>query len=358
MGVLFGKQLVVTQRRERVVQFLDPADGRVRLVGRRGEGPGEFQHVTRIGLIGDTLWIADAVLGRTTLFSEEGKVISTQNVQALLDTATRRGVLTRNRLLPGGPLKGGSVLLLSAIRGDLGPQGRRDDRMEAYVLSADRRQLSLVATILEGDATVELSAQGPRPVLAPNPFGQPERFSLAPGGTRLFVARLSNGGDVSKRSVNLSVLDSDGNLLYGKSHELATRAILPQERAASVSRFRASLRYPPDLQHMADTRTKEFERKLAAHVRHPALLGMLACSGNSVWLHTAGTGGSDEWLILNERAVAVARVRVPRLADRRLLACDDRSAWFEETLSEADDTRRLVRYTIARSPRGPRVDSR
>lgn len=52
----------------------------VRLVGREGDGPGEFRAVRRIGQFGDTLWVFDSALRRLTLFDGRDDVVATREV--------------------------------------------------------------------------------------------------------------------------------------------------------------------------------------------------------------------------------------------------------------------------------------
>jgi len=49
--------------------------GKVRIVGRQGSGPGEFQYVAGMDWIGDSLWVADARLPRVQVFSDTGRLL-------------------------------------------------------------------------------------------------------------------------------------------------------------------------------------------------------------------------------------------------------------------------------------------
>lgn len=48
--------------------------------GREGEGAGEFQLVTRLGIRGDTLWVADAVPRRVSRFLTDASLLETITV--------------------------------------------------------------------------------------------------------------------------------------------------------------------------------------------------------------------------------------------------------------------------------------
>lgn len=51
-------------------------------IGRRGDGPGEFRGVGRLGVVGDTLWTFDYVGERITLFDRDGTLLSTGRADA------------------------------------------------------------------------------------------------------------------------------------------------------------------------------------------------------------------------------------------------------------------------------------
>ncbi|MEX0891793.1 MAG: 6-bladed beta-propeller [Gemmatimonadota bacterium] len=70
-----GQLLVVDGRTPAVLRF-DTAGSYLGRVGGEGDGPGEFRRVVAIGLLGDTLWVADGRHYRTTRFVD-GRVVGT-----------------------------------------------------------------------------------------------------------------------------------------------------------------------------------------------------------------------------------------------------------------------------------------
>ena len=57
----------------------------LRLIGRRGAGPGEFSRgtaITAFGVIGDTVWAYENLNRRVTRFARDGRVIGTQTMQS------------------------------------------------------------------------------------------------------------------------------------------------------------------------------------------------------------------------------------------------------------------------------------
>ena len=71
----------------------------LRTIGRRGEGPGEFQWSSRFGVVGDTVWTIGQMMDRRiTLFDREGRVLSTGRPEGV--EVVVQGERTRGLVLP------------------------------------------------------------------------------------------------------------------------------------------------------------------------------------------------------------------------------------------------------------------
>lgn len=71
-GALVGTDLVAVMDDGAGVAYLISDDGEVTTVGRRGEGPGEFQSGEAVEVLGDRVLIYDYMLGRLNLVSRSG----------------------------------------------------------------------------------------------------------------------------------------------------------------------------------------------------------------------------------------------------------------------------------------------
>ena len=58
------------------IRVFDARGELLRRIGRRGQGPGEFERAPRFGVLGDTVWAAETRPARLTLFDREGNVLS------------------------------------------------------------------------------------------------------------------------------------------------------------------------------------------------------------------------------------------------------------------------------------------
>lgn len=88
-----------------------------RIIGRRGGGPGEFENLTRIGWIGDTLWSLDPGLRRTSWFDREFTFIgSVPDPGLATDDAPTLSEDGRAEIYLQAPLPGGDFRVLAPWR--------------------------------------------------------------------------------------------------------------------------------------------------------------------------------------------------------------------------------------------------
>jgi hypothetical protein len=82
--------LALPQAQDGAVRLFSQAGASVGSFGRRGEGPGEFQSLFRLGWHGDTVWVVDHLHSRISYISpslEPGRIESHLPRRARLDIA-------------------------------------------------------------------------------------------------------------------------------------------------------------------------------------------------------------------------------------------------------------------------------
>ena len=72
------REIVVPEPQDFRMRVYDSAGTLVTMIGRSGEGPGEFQHVGPVYWAADTLVVGDGSLARTTYFRADGTVARTE----------------------------------------------------------------------------------------------------------------------------------------------------------------------------------------------------------------------------------------------------------------------------------------
>jgi hypothetical protein len=183
------------------IRVFDDTGVHLRTLGRKGEGPGEFDFLLAAWPRGDTIEALDVALRRVTRFFPSGEVKVIQ-----LDGAVR------DPSLPPGPL--GSGWALGGVSS--GAAGQRD-AMEVYAVDAQGRGIMKIADLA-----------------GPERFSGPEGMIISPlaafghvsvSGGRVIVADAQTG--------SVEVVDSLGNLV---GHYVFSRATTydPNESVAAL----------------------------------------------------------------------------------------------------------------------------
>jgi hypothetical protein len=75
--------IYVGEAQAREIRVFSREGERLRVIGRPGQGPGEFQGSPRFGVVGDTLWTFDMQGDRITLFRRDGTLLSAHRVEGI-----------------------------------------------------------------------------------------------------------------------------------------------------------------------------------------------------------------------------------------------------------------------------------
>ena len=67
-------RILISQPDEHHLRVFSSDGGLLGIIGRRGQGPGEFEEVSRVGLHGDEVWVSDGLSGRVSFFDALGFV--------------------------------------------------------------------------------------------------------------------------------------------------------------------------------------------------------------------------------------------------------------------------------------------
>lgn len=78
VGVGPRREIVVPEPQDRRLRLYDSTGTLLAMIGKRGEGPGEFQHLGSVYWTADTLGVLDGELARSTYFLVDGTVVRTE----------------------------------------------------------------------------------------------------------------------------------------------------------------------------------------------------------------------------------------------------------------------------------------
>lgn len=330
LAVGMDGSIYVLQPVERTVRVFG-RDGRfLRRLGRRGRGPGEFERPTRLGLLRDTLWVADSQLRRVTFFAQGARLAGTLPLASPRTSPPYAPNVAHALMSDGSALATPSLAGMSLERGRvpllrLDRQGRVLDtlawRSTAHTaLMLEARNTSIVSSFQPFRAALltDVDPSGSTLVLVERPV------AVGPGRAQFRVTRLAAGGDTvfsrryhyTPRPVTRDLADS---LVSMAARDV--RQAYPSQQAAEAA-VRAAL-YLPRFQ--------------------PPVTAVVAGSDGTVWLRREEFGSAAvEWLVLDARGEIAGTFRAPK--ELRLFVAQRGTAWG--VVPDELDVPHVVRYRV------------
>lgn len=300
------------------VHRFDRSGAWLNTIGSEGDGPGEFRRPTAMGLVSDTLWVADRGLSRLSYLSREGEYVRSVRFSVVLGSSV---------YMPRRALSGGGIL-----------------STEYFSTSAPTRPaLHLLVFDDEGEITDTL-ARRPRgraavSVTAPGGNGDSRRGSVSlshpldlqslvaydPLGRWVYVGgwRLD---ELPSRDFELLGITPGGDTTMVVRLPLARRALEADEVQAHARMIRSAL--PEALRVRIGERA--LSRAFAEQIPRPAetaVDAMLAEDDGTVWLRATrgGVRGSRRWMRFRPDVGLDGFVDL--LAGHRLLAASGGMLW-------------------------------
>lgn len=299
------------------LRLYDREGGLVAIVGREGDGPGEFNWVSWVGRCGgDSVYVFDALLDRLSVFDATGSFGRSFRVAPGQGLAPQRVTCNGNRLfavLARGPVP---------ARRALGPY-----RSLAQVALLDARGGVLGTTgDLPGDERYRFSERSD----GPRPFGKRFLHALSPGGD-LYVA----SGD--RMEVEAWVGVDRRRATWGGSTESVRRV-----EEGHIEAYLDRVTRPFSVVSVREARRRDW-RELEYPETFPAYSDLFVDSVGRVWAghYTPPGAAAALWDVFEPEVGLVARLQVP----------------VEYTPMDATETRVLGRWRDALKVHSVRVYS-
>lgn len=270
-------------------------------LGRRGEGPGEFQYPFGLGFFGDSLWVWDVVAVRVSYFDLEGGFLGSVQVRG------NAGGATGSPVRPVVPLRDGTFMGMTLPASTSIARGSQTE--SPFVrLNADGRSLNRIWTQpwRRHDTFATSSAR--------QPFGDDHLSGMGARGLLVVERRAWTGeGDPTMR---VSEIGFDGDTIF-------TAAVpydpvpLPAERFDSVVGAWAG-------GNVAS------EARIREAMYRPSYLSavsrLIGAQDGTVWLQrfdpveVVGGERMIEWWVLDDEGAPRARALTPVGLDVKLIA--------------------------------------
>lgn len=299
-------QLAWTDGRSGQLSIRD-AQGKVRIVGRQGSGPGEFQYVASMDWIGDSLWVADGRLPRVQVFSDTGRLL--------------RGITA---VLPGSWGSGGGDVLVGFGNMPLGAD------VPFAVLAYSRGATSIDTVAVFRVPPSERFPLPPAMALNRQPLLPTTIIGASPNHQR-FCGAIPG----AEEHVQLRCVDHRGRVRLDRNLQLEPR---PLTTAVYDGVVKAMSRGPE--------RTEAILRDLIRRPRNlPLVLEMAVENVGGIWLRrTHDSETAPMWTRLSIDGSPTGLVLFPH--GYRLLRADAELVWATST--DADGLQTVHRCTVKR----------
>ena len=322
-----GKVFATQPREHTVVVYTEDGES-VGTFGGRGDGPGEFESVSGIGLLGELVWVADGDLRRVNYFDSQFGIVSSTSI-----------------LHPSLP-SGDPWIYGVAADGGMAIQFVRILRLEMPDVEAGRPRHMLevgpggavrdTTTIITGRPGMVMVEEGNSVTFAGVPIADESLFSMASDGSGSVVVHRALAPGPDPHAFTVVRFDAGGDTLWDREYQYDPVRVPDRVVTDRVdeSRERGSSRaYLRDLEDQL--REREF---------FPAVTGVLAGEAGTTWLLRTTGVDLSEWAVLDASGNVVGRVERP---PRSRLEWGGRDAiWFQEF--DELQIPYLVRYEVHR----------
>ena len=323
--------IAITQQQDRLVRFLDSSGTPLGTFGRRGQGPGEFQHVGRLTWIGDTLVVSDRQQYRFTLISPDRKLVRsvlwlthlTVPLPTELDAPSAKVVIPE--LLLGDRSQ---VVIASMGRLSMAPNVPSRPEEPSPVMRVDSAGVfrHLITRVpASDDCSVQVAQPGVAYVVMSIPFCFIPLEDVAADGSRFSLAYVEKG----KNSYRVEVTRSSGEAVFTRSYSYQPVAV----PAAVRDSVKAAARAPAG--RSAAEKIPDF---------FPPLTVILGGRDETTWIEMFSIAGDRTWQMLDDRGNPIGQLKVPR--NVRIKVASRSTIWATET--DDDGLQHVVRFRVTR----------
>jgi hypothetical protein len=328
-------RLFVTQPQDNAVWVFNSDGTRSAVIGRRGQGPGEFDYPRSLFWLADSLAVWDTRLARISVFSERDvftrsfpAIVASMQLGLLEDrslVSVQGGVLDRD-------LASGRITQLPLMRWD--PRSNRSDTLA--ILPADHLMLGVDT--------------GNGHLYTRQPFSDSPIWRVTPGGRRLVLVEREVAEAREAQTFSISVFESTGQVIFRRDIPfdpvpLRRSTIIDTARRQSdrikADRESIGLSSPPGTYTPDDFREAYFLPEFQPPVEDVAL-----GADGSIWLRRESEEGRPDvsWLILNGAAEPIATINLPRDLEIVCPAGD----WIYAARRDEMDVLHLLRFSLHR----------
>jgi hypothetical protein len=307
-----GEILAAQVRGASIAVFAENGDYR-RSIGRRGDGPGEFQILGRMGWSGDTLWVID--FGKLHLFTRELEFVRTIVHPSVPPPA---GV---QRLIPGPVLADGSVLAVPIFpdSGRLSPFLR---------ISPTGVIQDTLFHLPQRNTIVHLEVGGVRPANLLHPWIANPLWLPASDGRSVVIVKRPIARDGGRGTFELMRLNLAGDTLVKRA--IAYQPIEIDDESRDRAYARLAVRAAQQTEATPARAEREIRQVIEPARHHAPVSELVVGRDSTIWLRREDLGRETaSWDIFDFGGSLLARLTLP--SDFRVLRAQRSRVWGVET---------------------------
>lgn len=322
-----GSILVPEVRERRVRAFA--ADGSFeRSIGRDGQGPGEFVRLNSSGLLGDTLWVADLNLRRTSLFLKNGELLSTLPWKVLVEGSGESSNLISG-LFADGTAWGEKATGAGAIAGPELPKailrlGRSAEMLDTLAVVSTAHTLY---SVMDGP-TISFGAQ---------PFADAPLVVGSSSQSRVYVIDRSAAPNRRQGVIQIAAINARGDTAWNRAYPYVPRPLERRVADSVLERTHRGLR-------RSRASLEVVRRVLFLPANRPPVSAGISASDGTLWLRREAGQAQVQYWVVSASGDLLGSLTV---ASNVSIAAASRSHAWGITL-DADDVPSIVRFRIVR----------
>lgn len=210
---------------EQVVRKFDVEGNLVRLIGGRGDGPGEFQNAFGMGWVADTLWVLDGNGYRLSYFDPSGELARTHAVPFDLGEPDDDVPPAR----PDGLLADGTVHGSPPAFSDRVADGRMTHHVPVLMTPSGEVTDTLPAIRFGNNSWAISHPEGRGGMYTRQPFADGPLWRFVPGEEAMVVLDRTAPTSVEEAAFTISKLSFAGDTLFSRTYPFEPEPVREEE---------------------------------------------------------------------------------------------------------------------------------
>ena len=298
-----GPRVYVLETQPAQVLQFDRSGNRIRVFGRRGQGPGEFTRPSELGLAHGELWVCDPLGARLELFSQDGEYLRSVRFQILSDS-------TGGRILPRAILSDGHILAGPAPLSIGGVLSGAIDHLTFLQTDSVGMSLREIVRLPISASDFFQASVGEGGMMGANPLQEGPLVTVFPNGSGVVAVERWVAEGPDSAAIRISAYASDGSRRFDL--ELPYRPIQVPDgwMGAFLQQQMARSGQAPHEDQQRDL-MEAVQSGISERAFFPPVTGVVAGNDGSIWLRRELVSfDSVSWDVLNSGGSWEGSVRV------------------------------------------------